>query len=100
MPALMSFGSPAKSDGLGASAGTPGAATWGSALFLAAVICVLAAPAGWFTCLIAAAAGAALISWFARRNLGGYTGDVLGAAQQIAELFALTVIASVIAEAG
>jgi len=100
MPALMSFSGPAKSDGLGASAGTPGVATWGSALFLAAVICVLAAPAGWFTCLIAAAAGAALISWFARRNLGGYTGDVLGAAQQIAELFALIAIASVIAEAG
>ena len=49
---------------------------------------------------VAAAAGAALISWFARRNLGGYTGDVLGAAQQIAELLALPVIASVIAEAG
>jgi len=100
MPAVMTFGTPAKADGLGASAGKPGAAVWGSALILAAVICATAAPTGWFACLIAAAAGAALVSWFARRNLGGYTGDVLGAAQQVAELFALTVIASVIAEAG
>lgn len=100
MPALMSFGTPAKTEGLGASAGKPAAVTWGSALLLAAAICAIAAPAGWFACLIAAAAGAALVSWFARRNLGGYTGDVLGAAQQVAELFALTVIASAIAEAG
>lgn len=100
MPAIMTFGTPAKSDGLGAEAGTPAASAWGSALLLAAGICAVAAPAGWFACLIAAAAGAALVSWFARRNLGGYTGDVLGAAQQVAELFALTVVASVIAEAG
>jgi adenosylcobinamide-GDP ribazoletransferase len=69
-------------------------------LLLAAAIAAIAAPAGWFICLIAAAVGAVLIAWFARRNLGGYTGDVLGAAQQVAELFALTIIASVIAEAG
>lgn len=100
MPAMMTFGSPAKADGLGAGAGKPVAATWGSALLLAAVISAIAAPAGWFICLIAAAAGAALISWFARRNLGGYTGDVLGAGQQVAELFALTAIASAIAAAG
>jgi adenosylcobinamide-GDP ribazoletransferase len=100
MPAMMAFGTPAKSDGLGTRAGTPDAANWGIALFLAAAIAAIAAPAGWFICLIAAAVGAVLIAWFARRNLGGYTGDVLGAAQQVAELFALTIIASVIAEAG
>ena len=100
MPALMNFGTPAKTDGLAAAAGKPAASVWGSAFLLSAVICAIAAPAGWFICLIAAAAGAALVSWFARRNLGGYTGDVLGAAQQVAELFALTVIASVIAESG
>lgn len=100
MPAVMTFGTPAKTDGLGATAGTPAASVWGSALLLAAAISAIAAPAGWFACIIAAAAGAALVSWFARRNLGGYTGDVLGAAQQVAELLALTVIASIIAEAG
>lgn len=100
MPALMAFGSPAKADGLGTRAGTPDFANWGAALLLAAAIAAIAAPAGWFSCLVAAAAGAALVAWFARRNLGGYTGDVLGAAQQVAEIFALAIIASVIAEAG
>ncbi|MFT5485188.1 MAG: adenosylcobinamide-GDP ribazoletransferase [Paracoccaceae bacterium] len=100
MPAMMSAGTPAKPDGLGATAGTPAVANCAIALLLAAAIAALAAPAGWIVCLIAAAMGAVLIGWFARRNLGGYTGDVLGAAQQVAELFALTMIASVIAEAG
>ena len=69
-------------------------------LLLAVAIAAVAAPGGWFACLVAAAIGAALIGWFAQRNLGGYTSDVLGAAQQVAELFALTAIASVIAQAG
>jgi adenosylcobinamide-GDP ribazoletransferase len=100
MPALISFGSPAKPDGLGAMAGKPNAGVWGVSLLLAAAIAAIAAPAGWLACLVAAAAGAALVAWFARRNLGGYTGDVLGAAQQVAELFALAIIASAISEAG
>jgi adenosylcobinamide-GDP ribazoletransferase len=100
MPAMMAFGTPAKPDGLGTRSGTPDVANWVVALLLAAAIAALAAPAGWLICLIAAALGAALIAWFARRNLGGYTGDVLGAGQQVAELFALMMIASVIAEAG
>lgn len=100
MPALMAVGTPAKADGLGATAGKPATAAWGGAFLLAVVICAVAAPDGWLACLIAAGTGAALIAWFAHRNLGGYTGDVAGAAQQVAELFALTVIASVIAEAG
>lgn len=100
MPAMMAFGKPAKPTGLGAGAGTPDGATWCIALLVAAAISAIAAPAGWLICLIAAAIGAALIGWFARRNVGGYTGDVLGAGQQVAELFALMMIASVIAEAG
>ena len=100
MPLLISFGRPAKAGGLGATAGKPSAGVCGCAFLLAAVIAAIASPAGWLQCLVAAAAGAALIAWFARRNLGGYTGDVLGAAQQVAELFALTIIASFIAEAG
>lgn len=100
MPAMMAFGTPAKPSGLGAGAGTPDGATWCIALLVAAAIAAIAAPAGWLICIIAATAGAVLIAWFARRTLGGYTGDVLGAGQQVAELLALTMIASVIAEAG
>lgn len=100
MPAVISFGAPAKADGLGTRAGTPALTNCATALLLAAAIAAIAAPAGWLICLIAAAVGAAIIAWFAGRNLGGYTGDVLGAAQQVAELFALTIIASAIAGAG
>lgn len=100
MPAMMAFGVPAKADGLGTRSGTPDMVNWVIALLLAAAIAAIAAPAGWLICLIAAAVGAVIIGWFARRNLGGYTGDVLGAGQQVAELFALMMIASVIAEAG
>ncbi|CAN0486835.1 unnamed protein product [Laminaria digitata] len=100
MPAIMAFSPPAKAVGLGVTSGKPDAAIWGAGLLLAAVIAAIAAPGGWFACLIAAAAGAAIVAWFARRNLGGYTGDVLGAAQQVAELLALAMIASAIAAAG
>ena len=96
MPMVMAFSRPAKEDGLGAGAGKPSMASWGGALLLAALFCVLAAPADWFECLVAATLGAALTGWFAQRNLGGYTGDVLGAAQQVAELFALSVIAGAV----
>lgn len=100
MPAMMIFGTPAKSDGLGASAGQPALGAWGGALVLGALICAIAAPAGWVACLVAAAVGAVLVGCFAHRNIGGYTGDVLGAGQQVAELFALTAIASAIAATG
>lgn len=96
MPMAMAFSQPAKKEGLGAGAGVPAAGGWGGALLLAVVIALLAAPADWFGCVVAAALGAALIGWFARRNLGGYTGDVLGASQQAAELFALAVIAGAV----
>jgi adenosylcobinamide-GDP ribazoletransferase len=96
IPLIMAFTDPAKRDGLGASVGTPPASVWGSALLLAFLICLLAAPTAWLSCLIAAVLGAAFMGWFAQRKLGGYTGDVLGASQQIAELLALAVIAGAI----
>ena len=67
-------------------------------VLLAAVIAIFAAPAGWLSCLVAAAAGAAITAWYAQRKLGGYTGDVLGAVQQVAEVFALALIAAAVTE--
>ncbi|MEE2997992.1 MAG: adenosylcobinamide-GDP ribazoletransferase [Pseudomonadota bacterium] len=96
IPLIMAFTHPAKGDGLGASAGTPPASVWGVALLLAVLICLLAAPTAWLSCLIAMLLGAAFIGWFAQRKLGGYTGDVLGASQQLAELLGLAVIAGAI----
>lgn len=100
MPAAMAFLDPAKTSGLGASAGRPAFRIWAGGLALAALIALLAAPRGWLACLVAAAAAALLVGWFARRNLGGYTGDVLGAVQQVAEAAALALIAASVTEGG
>lgn len=43
----------------------------------------------------AAAAGGALVALAAKRQVGGYTGDVLGAAQQLAEIAFLLALAAV-----
>ncbi len=71
---------PARASGLAAPlAGmTPGAACVGLAVAAAPAILVP-------TTLIAALAAAAIVTWLARRQIGGYTGDVLGATEQFAE---------------
>ena len=44
--------------------------------------------------LVAAAVGTGVIAWLARHKIGGVTGDVLGAAEQITECLVLGVLAS------
>lgn len=93
IPAFMQVLPPARSDGLGASAGTPHAGIAATAMVLGAVIAALglawAAPAA----ILAAVIGAALAAWVAKRCFGGFTGDILGAIQQMAELAMWLVIA-------
>jgi len=57
---------------------------------LAAVV-VAAIATGWWVIpfVAAAAAGAAVMGWLSLRKIGGITGDVLGAAEQIAECLVL-----------
>lgn len=81
--------SPARSDGLAASVRNPGWRRIGVGLVLAAVV---AAPAP--STLLAAAAAGSAIAWLARRQVGGTTGDVLGATEQVVECAVLAVMAS------
>ena len=87
LPAAMMTLTPARPDGLGATAGTPraggaiAAALIGAAIALAALGPVRGAIA---LCLTGAIAFATVE--FARRQIGGYTGDVLGAFQQVGEI--------------
>lgn len=85
VPAVMQVMPPARPDGLGASAGTPDASVAALAGVLGLMLAVaglgLAAPSA----IVAALAGAIAVVFIARRALGGYTGDVLGAVVQVAE---------------
>ncbi|BAJ82871.1 cobalamin synthase (plasmid) [Acidiphilium multivorum AIU301] len=94
LPVLMRLLPAARAEGLGHSAAlrigagqAAAAALTGfvlAALFLPLLLCPV----------LAAAAAAALTGLLARRQIGGFTGDVLGAAQIAAELAALLALAA------
>ena len=88
-PALRAL-PPARADGLGAAAGRPSAAATTAALAIA--FAIGAAALGPLHAAIAfgwAAAAVAAASAFAQRRIGGQTGDVLGALQQVGEIAVL-----------
>ena len=87
MPVLMFALRPARVDGLGRDAGRPTKLETGAAVAFA--ILILFAFFDWQPALLAlvlSLGATAMLGWLAQRRLGGYTGDVLGAAQQIAEV--------------
>ena len=91
---------PARDDGLGALAGTPSEGdTWkGLALgaLLAALVLITPTGGGLLIILAAGGVGAFAVGWLALRHIDGYTGDVLGGAQQVAEAAVLIVASAVI----
>lgn len=94
--------SPARADGAAAavSAPTPTAMLSG-ALCSGAIALVLLAPAGMLGAaaagLIAAFAAAFSVARIAQAKIGGYTGDIAGAAQQAAEIAMLLAVVAVMA---
>jgi adenosylcobinamide-GDP ribazoletransferase len=90
LPAAMIGSTPARPDGLGAMAGTPragsaiAAGTIGAAIALAAL-----GPARGAIALCLAGLIIFATVELARRQIGGYTGDVLGALQQVGEIVIL-----------
>jgi len=95
LPPLMRILAPARADGLGALAGRPSrtvavvAAALGSAIALA-----LLGPRTGPIALVLMGGALALAAMLARRQIGGYTGDVLGFFQQIGEIVMLLVAAA------
>ncbi len=86
VPMVMLGLKPARADGLGRDAGRPDAVTVYQALGLsivAAFVLMNWQPA--VLALLMAICAVGMVGWLAHRRLGGYTGDVLGAAQQAAE---------------
>ena len=86
LPAVMVGLPQARAVGLAAQAGRPHPLRAAAATLIAALAAVAllgqAAPGA----LLAGAAGALAVALLARRQIGGYTGDVLGAVQQLAEI--------------
>lgn len=92
LPLLMLFVGPARADGLSYAAGRPGAARVLAAVAIGVV--VLFAGLGFVHALAAAVLvviAIALMSWLSVRQIGGQTGDVLGALEQVGEIVILLV---------
>lgn len=90
---------PVRTDGAGLAAGVPTLETWAQARLIAATLLLLAWPAGGFFGLVASAAvavGLAVLAVrFAAAHVGGHTGDIAGATQQVVEIaILLTLLAS------
>ncbi len=93
MTALAGLLPPARPGGLGASVGRPGRNAMLGAGILGVAACGLAPDAA-LAAIISVVAVTAGVSALARAKVGGQTGDVLGAAQVLAECAVLTVLAS------
>jgi adenosylcobinamide-GDP ribazoletransferase len=95
LPLAMTLMPAARADGLGAGAGRPDgpALGWSLGLGAAAVLLALGPGAGLTAAALAVVAVLAAAR-LARRAVGGYTGDVLGAIQQTAEIVILLTAAA------
>jgi adenosylcobinamide-GDP ribazoletransferase len=88
---------PARADGISASAGKGNLTSSAVAIGLTIAVALLldAGPVA-LASVLAAAGGIVAVAAVASRYLGGYTGDVFGAAEQIAETLALLAAVSVL----
>ena len=85
----------ARDDGLGKSAGRPDIASAVAAVIIGIVIALLCLTATQgLLAVVVAAAGAAAMAALAWRQIGGVTGDVFGAAEQVVEAAVLVMLAA------
>jgi adenosylcobinamide-GDP ribazoletransferase len=95
MALVMARSSPAKSSGLGAAAGKPAEGAALVALALAAVVAWVAlGPVAAAIALVAVLTTAWMMARLGKRLIGGYTGDILGAVEQLSEIAVLAVAAA------
>ncbi len=95
LPAVMAWFEPAKTQGLAVTAGKPPADRVLASVLLGALFALLfLGPAAGFLAIIAGGAVAAGCAVLAKHELGGYTGDVLGAIQQLTEIAVLIIAAA------
>ena len=86
LPAALYHMAPARKSGLAVKAGPPDQEGWVKALLLGGLLGFLfLGPWGGMLALLGGAVAAGFVAWLAQRQVGGVTGDVLGAQQQAAE---------------
>lgn len=95
LPMMMHVMPPARADGLSVNAGRPALKSAAIALALGtiALFALLPLPIALMSLVIGALLFGGLVIW-AQRRLGGQTGDVLGAAQQLIEIAVLVAAAA------
>lgn len=97
MVAVMEMLPAARSDGLGAAAGRPEQRNVAVAAAIGVVLSLLVLGFGaGLAALAGVVVGAGSVAWLAWRQLGGQTGDVLGACQQGGEIICLAAIVATI----
>ncbi|GLR84388.1 adenosylcobinamide-GDP ribazoletransferase [Bradyrhizobium iriomotense] len=95
LPLFMALVPPARTDGLSAGAGRPAGANAAIALGLGALALAIGfGPGKAILAVILLAFIGLLTTWLAIRQLGGQTGDILGAYEQVAETAILLMAAS------
>ena len=93
LPAVMHREIPARDNGLAVAAGQPeqGPVLWSLGLGAVIALLTLGLGTGLIALTVAAVAALSMVG-LARRQIGGYTGDVLGAVQQLTEIAMLLAI--------
>lgn len=83
---------PARADGLAAAAGRPTGRNVSACLMMGVAAAVLLLGGKALLATLVAALAAWVMAFAAKRQIGGYTGDILGAVQQVAEIAFLLVL--------
>jgi adenosylcobinamide-GDP ribazoletransferase len=95
LPAFMLLLPPARSDGLSAAAGQPPRESVAAAAIFGVLILFLCLGLGpGIVALIVLAMATVLLAWLSLSQIGGQTGDVLGAVEQVGEIAVLLVALS------
>jgi adenosylcobinamide-GDP ribazoletransferase len=90
LPAFMYFVPQARADGLAAAAGQPPPASVVAAAVLGVIALGLAlGPLAAIVALLLLPAASAFMAWLCTKQIGGQTGDVLGALEQVGEILIL-----------
>jgi adenosylcobinamide-GDP ribazoletransferase len=85
----------ARDDGLGKSAGKPDTASVAMAVMIAVVLALVCLPVkAALLAVVVTVAGAAVMAALAWRQIGGVTGDVFGAVEQVVETAVLVMLAA------